>query len=80
MKTDKLSKSRVAVYLLGCVPVIWLGLLLAPLLKNGLAGIVQDGGAALNEPLKIEWCENSLRTVLIFFADLCFGNLHLPCQ
>lgn len=66
MKTDKLSKSRVAVYLLGCVPVIWLGLLLAPLLKNGLAGIVQGGGAALNEPLKIEWCENSLRTVLIF--------------
>jgi type IV secretion system protein VirD4 len=66
VRNDKYSKARLILYVCGVVPVIWLALLLAPYLGGGLAGLVRDGGAALNDPFHIVLCEGSLKTVLIF--------------
>ena len=50
----------------GALPVAWIALLLAPALKDGLAGIVRGFGEAMDHPFRIEFCEDSLRAVLIF--------------
>jgi type IV secretion system protein VirD4 len=66
VREDKYSKAHLLLYLCGIVPTIWLALLLAPYLGGGLAGLVRDGGAALNDPFHIVLCEGSAKTVLIF--------------
>lgn len=53
MRQDKVSRSRLILYACGLIPAIWLGLLLAPYMGNGLVGLLQGGGAALNAPFHI---------------------------
>lgn len=45
--------------------VVWLGLLIAPYAGNGLAGILSGLTLAMENPLKIQWCRDSLRTVFV---------------
>ena len=71
MRQDKFSKAHLTLYACGVIPVVWLALLLAPYMGGGLAGLVRYGGAALDHPFHIVWCEDSLKTVLIFL--LCYG-------
>ncbi len=71
MKQDKFSKPCLLFYACGVIPVVWLALLLAPFLGGGVAGLVMNGGAALDHPFRITLCEDSLKTVLIFI--LCYG-------
>lgn len=71
MRQDKFSKAHLILYACGIIPVVWLALLLAPYMGGGLAGLVQYGGAALDHPFHIVWCEDSLKTVLIFLS--CYG-------
>ena len=51
-------------YALGLVPVIWFALLIAPAISGGLSEIVNALPAAMNNPFKIVWCEDSVKTVL----------------
>ena len=71
MRQDKFSKAYLTLYACGVIPVVWLALLLAPYMGGGLVGLVRSGGAALDHPFHIVWCEDSLKTVLIFL--LCYG-------
>ena len=71
MKQDKFSRPMLLLYACGILPVIWLALLLAPFLGGGLAGLIMNGGAALDNPFHITICEGSLKTALIFV--LCYG-------
>ena len=71
MKQDKLSRTNILLYLCGIVPVIWLALLIAPYLSEGLPGIIRNFGAITNAPFQIRLCENSPRAVLILL--LCYG-------
>ena len=38
MRTDKFSKTNLILYACGLIPVIWLGLLVAPYIDGGLVG------------------------------------------
>jgi type IV secretion system protein VirD4 len=67
MKRDNL-KSNLVVFALGLIPVIWLGLLVAPAIAGGLPDILTNLTAAMNHPLYIQWCGDSVKTVLIFIA------------
>ena len=58
---------------LGAVPVVWLALLTAPFIGGGLAAIVEGFPAALERPFQISWCEDSLKTVLIFLSAYGLG-------
>ena len=71
MRQDKFSKAHLTLYACGIIPVVWLALLLAPYMDGGLVRLVQYGGAALEHPFRMIWCEDSLKTVLIFL--LCYG-------
>ena len=53
-------------YALGSIVVIWLALLVAPYITGGLIGIVENFAIAMENPFDIIWCEDSLRTILIF--------------
>ena len=54
--------------LLGAIPAIWLGLLTAPYLSEGLPGILEGLPVAMQEPYKIVWCEDSGKAALLFLA------------
>ena len=60
-------------YALGLVPVVWFALLIAPSLSGGLSEIVNALPAAMNHPFQIVWCEDSVKTVLIFIAAYGMG-------
>ena len=47
MRKDKLSKQNVILYFLGIIPVVWLGMLIAPCLEDGLIGLVQQFGTIM---------------------------------
>ena len=65
MRQDKLTRQHIIVYLLGMIPVAWVGLLIAPYLGGGLPEIIANFGIIMNEPFHIQLCEDSLRAVLI---------------
>ena len=52
MRKDKLSKQNVILYFLGIIPVVWLGLLIAPCLEDGLIGLVQQFGTIMQNPFR----------------------------
>ena len=60
-------------YALGLVPVIWFALLIAPAVSGGLSEIVSALPAAMNHPFQIVWCEDSVKTVLLFIAAYGLG-------
>ena len=71
MKPQK--QTPVWVYALGIIPAVWLALLLAPFLSGGLESIVPNLPQAMNHPFKIIWCEDSVKTVLLFLAAYGLG-------
>ena len=55
-------------YLFGTIPVIWLALLLAQSLGDGLPELLRNLTAALEQPTNIVWTNKSLPTILICLA------------
>ena len=70
MKQDD-RKATIILTVIGIVPVIWLGLLIAPNVNGGLAEIVPALMTSLNEPFNITLCEDSLKAVLVLL--LAYG-------
>ena len=71
MRHDKFSKQNILLYFLGTIPVIWLALLIAPFMEDGLPGLIKNFGAAMSRPFCITLCGNSLKTILVLL--LCYG-------
>ena len=71
MRHDKLSRQNVILYLCGVIPVVWIAFLIAPVMKDGLPGLISNFGAVMENPFHIELCEDSIKTVLILL--LCYG-------
>ena len=65
VKNDKFSKQNIVLYFFGIIPVVWLGLLIAPCMDNGLVSLIQKFGTVMQNPFHIQLCEDSLKTVLI---------------
>lgn len=59
--------------LFGILPVVWLGLLIAPAAHGGLPEIVARFPVAMNDPFSIELCEDSLKTVLFLLCAYGLG-------
>lgn len=73
MRQDKLSKRYIILYVLGLIPVIWFSLLIAPYAKDGLAGIIQNFSSVTENPFHISFCDDSIKTVLIFICAYALG-------
>lgn len=65
MRQNEQLQNKV-LYFLGIIPTIWLALIIAPNLNNGLMSIITGFTESMNNPLKISWCENSIKSILIF--------------
>ena len=70
---DNDRQTAVILSIIGIVPVVWLALLLAPSVKGGLVEMIQALPLALNNPLHIEICEDSVKTVLILLLSYGMG-------
>jgi len=73
VKRDKFDRAHIILYFLGILPVVWLALLVAPAFGDGLAGFLQKADSVFRNPLHIETCEDSLKTVLIFLMGYAIG-------
>lgn len=70
MKRDNDLESLLIITLIGIVPVIWLALLFAPYVNGGLPNIIENLGVILENPYHIEFCKDSVKTVLILL--MCY--------
>lgn len=64
-------RAAVILSLIGIIPVVWLGLLIAPSVKGGLPEILTSLMNAMNDPFHIELCEDSVKAILVLL--LCYG-------
>ncbi len=70
----KRGNNPLVLCLFGILPVVWLGLLIAPAAGGGLPEILARFPAAMNDPFHIELCGDSLKTVLVL---LCVYGLSI---
>ena len=64
----KRENNPLVLCLFGILPVVWLGLLLAPAAHGGLPEIVARFPAVMTDPFHIELCGDSLKTVLVLLC------------
>lgn len=64
----KRGNNPLVLCLFGILPVVWLGLLIAPAAHGGLPEIVARFPAAMSDPFHIELCKDSLKTVLFLLC------------
>ena len=64
----KRENNSLVLCLFGILPVVWLGLLIAPAAHGGLPEILARFPAAMNDPLHIELCGDSVKTVLVLLS------------
>jgi len=72
MRQDN-RQAQLVFCLLGILPVVWLGLLIAPAVGGGLPEIIVAFPAAMNDPFHIVFCEDSFKTVLILLFAYGMG-------
>ena len=70
MKQDD-KQTAIILSVIGIIPVVWLALLIAPSVSGGLPEILPNLMTVFNNPFHIEFCEDSLKTVLVLL--LCYG-------
>lgn len=73
MREDKLSRQNILLYALGIFPVVWLALLIAPAMVGGLPGLLKNLAEIFSNPFHIEFCEDSVKAVLIFIFAYVIG-------
>lgn len=71
MNRDNDRQLAIILSVIGILPVVWLGLLIAPSVKGGLPEILPSLMTVFNNPFHIELCEDSVKTVLVLL--LCYG-------
>ena len=70
MNRDSGRQSAIILAVIGILPVVWLGLLIAPSVKGGLPEILPSLLTVFNDPFHIELCGDSLKTVLVLLVRL----------
>ena len=73
MRQDRFSTRQLVLYAFGTIPVIWLALLIAPAVGEGLVRIYKSFGEIMKNPFHIELCEDSLKTVLVLLFIYVMG-------
>lgn len=60
-------------YILGILPVTWIAILIAPYIKGGVINVVNNISVISSKPFNIVWCENSIKTILVFICIYVLG-------
>lgn len=67
------KRASLILCLFGVLPVVWLGLAMAPAASGGLPAMISQFTGVMDNPAQIELCEDSLKTVLIFLLFYGLG-------
>jgi len=67
------DKTNIILICFGGIVIIWLALLIAPYINGGIVEIISKLPEKMNEPFKIEFCKDSLKTVFIFLCAYAMG-------
>ncbi len=73
---SKPHEDRTASFILigiGIVPVVWVALIVAPFLSQGLKGIIEGFTIGMREPLSIQWCSESPKAILLLLLMYGMG-------
>ena len=62
---DKKSENWIFIVIM-IIPIIWIALLIAPYLGNGLISNITELQKAIENPFSITWCNNSIKSIVIF--------------
>ncbi len=69
------KKEDLILYAILLLPTIWFALLLAPCLGGNLFTVMTKLTERIQDPLHIEWCENSVRILLLCLLLYGFGGV-----
>lgn len=76
MKND--NRDELILFGLGFLPVIWLGLKIAPFADIGLWNTLLDIGKIFDSPFSISWCDDTFRIIGIFIIIyVCVFGIYL---
>lgn len=67
------DKTNIVLICFGGIVIIWLALLIAPYISGGIVEIISKLPEKMNEPFKIEFCKDSVKTVFIFLCAYLLG-------
>ena len=67
------KKTHEFLYILGILPVTWIAILIAPYIKGGVINVVNNISVISSKPFNIIWCENSIKTILVFICIYVLG-------
>ena len=70
---DNDKKADIVLFCLGGIAIVWLSLLIAPYINGGVLEIINNLPQKMNTPFEIEFCENSIKTILIFICFYVLG-------
>ena len=74
MKTGQDNhKTNIILFLLGIILITWLGLIIAPYINGGLLEIINGVSNSINNPFNIQFCQNSIKTILLFWLIYALG-------
>ena len=77
MRNDNDKKTSLILSACGIVPVVWLALLTAPYVGGGIVEIIRGLTDAMGSPFAVTVCEDSVKTVLVFFSRIRYGYRYL---
>ena len=73
MNRDNDRQTSIILAVLGILPIVWLGLLIAPSVKGGLPEILPSLMNVMSDPFHTELCEDSVKTVLVLLLGYGMG-------
>ena len=73
IKIEMKDKTNIVLICFGGIVIIWLALLIAPYISGGIVEIISKLPEKMNEPFKIEFCKDSVKTVFIFLCAYLLG-------
>lgn len=65
MEPGNQRKQRLILIGIGSLAVIWLGLLIAPSLEDGLLNLIREFNTVISHPFHIQLCDSTGKTVLV---------------
>ena len=74
MKNTNDRKTTLVLLCMLVIPVIWAALCVAPFVSGGLTDIITGFASAMNNPLQIAWCEDSIKCILVFLLMYGLGT------
>lgn len=77
MNRDNDRQTSIILAVLGILPIVWLGLLIAPSVKGGLPEILPSLMNVMSDPFHIVLCEDSVKNCPRFASLLWNGHRYL---